>query len=175
MLRLLFLAAVLLLAGCEPAQAPTLQPSSQPSATSSAGRDIGGESCDEVAATYGQLLSTRLMAVLPNAERATALANTLTLAADEHLRAAGLTGQCSYAEFAVIAIETLTPDLAAIDRVGIEGAPDFLSWFDRVVRPRLSVIELPDRSARDRRVAPLTEPPAFGAGPWGPLAVLRHP
>ena len=90
-------------------------------------------------------------------------------------RAAGLAGQCSYAEFAVAAIETLTPDIAAIDRVGIEGAPDFLTWFDRVVRPRLSVIELPDRSVRDRRVAPMTGPPAFGDGPWGPLAVLEAP
>jgi hypothetical protein len=149
--------------------------SSQPSAASPAARDIGGESCDEVAAHYGRLLHTRLMAVLPNAEGAGAAATTLTLAADEHLRAAGLAGQCSYAEFAVAAIETLTPDIAEINRVGIEGAPDFLAWFDRVVRPRLSVIELPDRSVRDRRVAPMTGPPAFGDGPWGPLAVLEAP
>jgi hypothetical protein len=41
--------------------------------------------------------------------------------------------------------------------------------------PWISVAELgtSDRSVRDRRVAPLTEPPAFGDGPWGPLAVLE--
>ncbi|MDQ3691259.1 MAG: hypothetical protein M3406_14755 [Chloroflexota bacterium] len=152
-----------------------LEQSSQPSAANPAARDIGGESCDEVAANYGRLLNTRLMAVLPDGERAAAVATTLTLATDEHLRAAGLAGQCSYAEFAVTATQTLTPDLAAINRVGIDGAPDFWNWFARVVRPRLSVIELPDRSVRDRRVAPLANPPAFGDGPWGPLAVVEAP
>ncbi len=173
MLGLRFLAAVLVLSGCVPG--PTPQQSSRPSAATPAARDIGGESCDEVAANYGRLLNARLLAVLPNRGRAASVATTLTLTADEHLRAADLAGQCSYAEFAATAIETLGPDIAAIDQVGIEGAPDFLSWFDRVVRPRLSVIELPDRSVRDRHVAPLTEPPAFGNGPWGPLAVLEAP
>ena len=45
------------------------------------------------------------------------------------------------------------------------------------VDPWITVAELgtSDRSARERRGAPLTEPPAFGDGPWGPLAVVEAP
>ncbi|MBA3586866.1 MAG: exo-alpha-sialidase, partial [Chloroflexi bacterium] len=45
------------------------------------------------------------------------------------------------------------------------------------VDPWISVAELgtSDRSASDRRVAPLADPPAFGDGPWGPLAVVEAP